>query len=589
MATGSYTDITITNGQTIGPRPLVYSSFDLSYNPVTDVVYAIDITGTNGSYSIYYWNAGDTYPAYNSMGSTGYIDIPEDLAPGNWTFTFKLYVGSTKNTGVARWGANTVVTTATRTATVVYSLSTTQEYPPSGLTTTAAYTDPSQPTLHQQFFDWSFGTNGYDDYQTSYEIHIRKIDTTNVGTYTGTTSSTSATIGISNTYKDLVLEWRIRTANRYGVFSPWTAYSSFLFATPPVSTITTPANNAALTSGVINIVTSATTGGGRLINKTSLSIWQGTTLIWSKVRDVGIASGQNLTTTDPTFILPQSGGVPYTLKVVHRDEWGIDGAEVSRNFTVTYTAVPAGAAPTASSVNYDSDGYITVTWPNTNVDASFYAWAVERRDRPLDPYTGAQIGSFGNWTEVGRVYVNGTSFTYQDFTAPSNSYLEYRIKQVAIRDGYQVISTTATAGTGVSAITSSYWLVNLTPTTTGTTAVTTVGGTALKLWNVTGDQYKRERVRNQYNLIGRGRYVEEGDKLGVTGTLNAQIRDSGSTTARTKRLDLQAFQDTSSRFHMRNPFGDTITVNIGDIDVTRIPGTGKSEFVDVTIPYSEVS
>jgi hypothetical protein len=430
---------------------------------------------------------------------------------------------------------------------------------------------------------------GLNDYQASWEIHLRRaFDGSTIGTYTGSTSDTSVIIGIANTYKDVGLEWRLRISNRYGVFSAWSAYNQFTFRTAPVTTITTPANNAALTSGVINIVTSAVTGASRNIVKTNLSIWQGLNLIWSRVATNVYASGTNLTVQDSTFILPQSGSTPYTLKVSHTDTLGVTGAEVSRNFTVTYPAVTPANAPTVSSTNYDSDGYITITWGNTNVDASFYAWALERRSRPLDPYTGAQTGSFSDWVEVGRVYVNGTSFTYQDFSAPASSYLEYRVKQIAIRDGYQVTSTTAAAGTGVSAVTDGYWLTTISPVTTGTTAVTTVGGTAFRLWNVTGDQFKREQVRNEYNLIGRGRYVEQGDKLGVSGTLEAQLRDSGTTNARTKRLALQSFQDSAVRFSFRNPFGDTLTVSLGDIDVTRIPGTGKSEFVDITIPYFEV-
>jgi hypothetical protein len=588
MATATFTDITLTNGQVIGPQYAVYSSFVID-NLSGEAVYALECTTSAGGYAL---STGGITSGSTSIGASGYNDFNQDIPDGvNVTFTFKIYVGSTLDTNATRWGANTLLATASRTVTIKATPSATQIAPSGGAWSQANYSDPALPTQHQQFLDWAFNSDGWlNDYQSAYEIFIRRVDTqATVGTYTGTTAVTSAVVGIANTFKDIMLEWRVRVTNRYGTVSAWTGYSSFGFATPPVSVITTPVNNAALTSGTINIVTSGTTSGGRTITKTELAIYQGTSLVWSKTSTTPLSSGQNLTTTDSSFILPQSGTIPYTLRVKHTDSLGTVSTEVSRNFTVTYPAVPAGNAPSASSANYDSDGYITVTWPNTNVDSSFYAWVVERRDRPLDPYTGAQIGSFGSWAEVGRVYVNGTSFTFQDYSAPSNSYLEYRVKQIAIRDGYQVISTTANAGTGVSAITTGYWLTLLLPVTTGTTSVTTVGGTAVRLYNVTGDQFKKERVRNTYNLIGRGRYVEEGDELGVAGTLTAQIRDSGATNARQKRLDLENFHDASSRFNLRNPFGDSLIVNIGDIDVTRVPGTGKSEFVDVTIPYSEVS
>jgi hypothetical protein len=39
---------------------------------------------------------------------------------------------------------------------------------------------------------------------------------------------------------------------------------------------------------------------------------------------------------------------------------------------------------------------------------------------------------------------------------------------------------------------------------------------------------------------------------------------------------------------IRNPFGDIFRASTGNISVDRIAGTGRTEFTDIEIPYSEV-
>jgi hypothetical protein len=40
---------------------------------------------------------------------------------------------------------------------------------------------------------------------------------------------------------------------------------------------------------------------------------------------------------------------------------------------------------------------------------------------------------------------------------------------------------------------------------------------------------------------------------------------------------------------MRNPFGDVYRIRVGNLSISRLAGVGVDEFVDVTIPYSEVA
>jgi hypothetical protein len=116
-----------------------------------------------------------------------------------------------------------------------------------------------------------------------------------------------------------------------------------------------------------------------------------------------------------------------------------------------------------------------------------------------------------------------------------------------------------------------------------------IGADAFKLSIVTGDSFSDEQEESEFTVIGRGRIVNKGQRLGYKGTLDVQLRDTGGTTARQKRLRLVNLQQTPRQLWLRNPFGDIFRVNISAMSIGRIAGVGSSEFCDVSIPYSEVS
>lgn len=116
-----------------------------------------------------------------------------------------------------------------------------------------------------------------------------------------------------------------------------------------------------------------------------------------------------------------------------------------------------------------------------------------------------------------------------------------------------------------------------------TTATLTV-----TLHNVTSDSFSDEREEEAINLIGKGRHVDYGTNFGKIGSLSAQLRDDGTTTARQKKQAIENLKNSNSWVTMETPFGDAFKVSLGVLQFNRVPGVGSQEAIDVTIPYSEV-
>lgn len=105
---------------------------------------------------------------------------------------------------------------------------------------------------------------------------------------------------------------------------------------------------------------------------------------------------------------------------------------------------------------------------------------------------------------------------------------------------------------------------------------------------VTADTYSDEREESVMNIIGRGRHVDYGTNFGKQGSLTAQFRDDLTTTARQKKQALEKLKNSNSWLRLYTPFGDSFKVSLGVLQFTRVPGVGRQEAQDVTIPYMEV-
>lgn len=433
-------------------------------------------------------------------------------------------------------------------------------------------------------FAWDFSSNDKTDAQTAYQILVTKVSDGSTVVDTGKVVSTarSALLSIPLAAKNVALNWKVRAWNRFDIASPYSSNRSLAVADPPVVTVHAPTENQVLSVATPSVTVSANSAISNPIKSFVVSLWNGVRQIWSRTANGTWANENQIVISDNNFIIPQST-TPYTYRVTAIDSTGMRSAEVVRRFTVTYT-IPGdvAVAPTFVTSTVASGGYLQVKWNDSNRDASFVAWAVEERHRELDPNTGAQIGVWTPWREAGRITTPASSYTFNDYFIGGPRASEYRVRQVAIRYGMEVYSKESTAKVSTVSVTGlDYWLIGGQNGGLSTTAI--------RLHNVVKDDFTDESEEAEFTIMGRGRYVEVGDHLGVKGTLEAQIRDTGGTTAREKRVQLLSFKRNNQVVMLRNPFGDLFRVQLGNMSITRIAGTGKSEFCDISIPYTEVA
>ncbi len=112
--------------------------------------------------------------------------------------------------------------------------------------------------------------------------------------------------------------------------------------------------------------------------------------------------------------------------------------------------------------------------------------------------------------------------------------------------------------------------------------------TFLVLPGVTDDSFVDDRERAVLVVIGRGKKVNYGTRLGKTGTLTVKIRERAGESATAQRDALEAFLLAHPDVILESPWADQWHVDIGPITVTRIPGTGDMEAVDISFPYEEL-
>lgn len=111
---------------------------------------------------------------------------------------------------------------------------------------------------------------------------------------------------------------------------------------------------------------------------------------------------------------------------------------------------------------------------------------------------------------------------------------------------------------------------------------------SILLEQVTDDSLERQHEVQTVTLLGRGRKVNVGEELGLTGSLSIAFRDSDMGTARRKRQDLQALYALGERLYLRDPFGDVTPIAIERMSYQHIPGTGSHEATDVSLQITEV-
>jgi hypothetical protein len=430
-------------------------------------------------------------------------------------------------------------------------------HPPTALTRTPA-NDATILYAATTPFGWTFTDLSSTDTQTAYQVIVERNDTGASVLDTGKVTSTanSANLAISSSYKDIKLRWKVRLYDNDNVVGAYSSYSLITLSDVPTVTITAPTEAQVLNSGQPTFTwtdDANTTQYSRRVVVVRTS--DGVT-----VHDSGTTVTTSQSYTPPAPILENNGSYSVTITVT--DTVGMSGSATA-NFSAQYLA-PDSVTFLVDESNFDELGYVYIDWNQTTPDGFFVAWTVYRR--PVMEITWDLI--FSTTDAELRVY--------HDWVVPAAGIFEYAVTQSGGRYGSVVespiVQTESRPLEGTH-----YWIINPLDETDN-----------LRLSNVTADDYTDDYDEAELVIIGRGRKVNHGTRIGYTGTLNAQLRDDDNTSARQKRVQLQALKAARTTYYLRNPFGDLLEIAIGNLGISRLAGVGTAEFVDVTIPYREV-
>lgn len=426
---------------------------------------------------------------------------------------------------------------------------------------TAAVQSPGSDTVYtyatNTTFSWTFSDAYSGDTQTAVQIIVERNDTGAVVYDSNKVTQTAATLNIASAslLKDVKLRWKVRVWDADNVAGAYSPYSLFTLSDLPVVTITAPTG--------VNVATGNPTVTWTLDGATTQVKRQ---IVFRKNSDNSIVHDSGLQTsalqsyTPSTTILENA--TVYNIIVSVTDQNNMVGSD-NEQITTNYPA-PATCTFTTSAISYDTAGYVRINWSSTTADSQFISWQVYRR----------MVGEIV-WTLL--YTTNDVSVVqYDDYLASAGNQWEYTVTQSAARSGY-VLDSAQVASASVSTVGTHYWIIDPSFPTN-----------SMQISNVTADSYVDEFQQEVLQIIGRGRKVNQGTRFGYNGTLDAQFRDDLNFTARQKREMLQALKAQGTTFYLRNPFGDIISIAMGNISISRVSGVGTSEFVDVQIPYMEV-
>lgn len=455
------------------------------------------------------------------------------------------------------------------------------------------------------YFTWTFSDSSETDYQTAFQIiAVRERDGAVIFDTGKTTAATGLYVGtIGAGYKNVNLLWSIRLWDRDNVAGKYSNQAQFVVADAPVVTITTPADGAVITTGAPSITSVITTETFAELKDVRFIFRKGSIVVyssdWYNVYDPNHVSPYTVIHKPKAAFLKNHNY--YTIEVDARDTLGLEGTKIE---TISTDWVPP-ASPVGLTLDgslysvEDFGGYVSVNWLDTGRDPDFSSWRIYRKDELLDSGGGSSsfvvqgdnlpgslitdplVDGAPGFQPIANVYTVSATYTYRDFLAPSGYRSTYKVTQVVNRFNDEVESEND-ATLALNLASDSYWLIN--PDDVDPSA------SIIRLNFVTADQYDEEYEEEEYLVIGRGRHVDRGSRIGIKGSLTLQFRDSvRGRSARVKKQQLVNLKKENHHLWLRTPFGDSYWTYIGNLGVTRVAGVGAShEACDVTLPYSEV-
>lgn len=423
-------------------------------------------------------------------------------------------------------------------------------------------------------FTWQFNDAAHpNDTQSSYELAIEN-NATGASVYTSgklplTTSPSNKlstiTRAISDTLKNVVLRWRVRVWDSHDQVSPWSGYSLFTLADPPVVAVVTPAPALPVDNGAPTFSWTVAIPSGGTQASATVQVWDNETsdLVWQ-----ASVTGAVFSITPPSVVLQNAK--TYFFTITSTDTNGLIGSQ-SNTFTTEYQA-PDTLIYSIDGSGSDEFGYNEVDWTAAAADPLFVSWKVYRKT--VDDV---------NWTLL-ETFSNQNVRTYRDYMLVAGETYMYSVTQVAMRSGVALESSVGYHLEGASNVPETrefdselnfYWILS-----------TKYPEMSVRLDNVISDPSTLEVEEAVYTLIGRGRHVDYGDELGYIGTLTCQIRQPERTS--TVRKAVEDLRRAKLTCYLRTPFGRLFPIAIGSPGWTPLAGTGTMEMGELAIPYKEV-
>lgn len=411
-------------------------------------------------------------------------------------------------------------------------------------------------------FNWNFQSTSPPSTQTAYQIIVERNSDGLVLADTGKTAGTAGTanVNLAAGYKDTDLRWKIRLWDNDDVVGSYSTYQIFRMGDAPTIVVTDPAEGSTV---AVNNPTAQWTFadlGGR--TQANYRVIYQRTSDGVVLHDSGTISGSVTSYVPPGFVVDND--TDHIVTVIVTDTGGIQASD-SNIFTTSWIP-PAQPIFTVDESNFASLGYVDIQWDDSLKDPGWYSWRIYRK-----------LHVSGTWELVDELFTDAPVNHYHDYLPGANLQQDWAVVQVVVRFGSQVESNRAPVTK--TPIDDHYWLVR----------ANNVDGVNLRFAHATSDSFSDQFEQEEVHLIGRGRHFEYGDRLGYSGSLVGELRDTTTLTARAQRLMLDEMKAARTAIWIRTPFGDVWHVSPSDLSYQRVPGVGTSEFVDVTVPYSEVS
>jgi hypothetical protein len=406
-------------------------------------------------------------------------------------------------------------------------------------------------------FTWQFSDAYTDDYQTAVQIQVfdaagaTLVDT---GKLAAARTLTQYTVVIPAAALDTYITYAITVWDADNTASPATGPGGdpIYLTQVPAPAITYPATDYAdvNTSSPTYTWNSGVTGAK---TQASYRVQVRNTSTGALVYDSNIQAVPDTSLSMPPNIL--KNGVTYTMSLTVVDSVGLSST-TTRTFDVVWIPPAVTNQPKVYLDSLDKLGFATVVVDTTGYDADILNWNIYRRTFDADP----------TWALVETRISTMPTFVFKDWFLPSGVMSEYAVTQVVNRFGDILESSLDLAPRfQVNPQSGHYWLVNR-----------DYPDKSILIPTVTSDALTREYEEEVYTVINRGRQVEVGEDVGVSGSLGARIRpkDLGHFFAENYNFVPNSNLDTNAASALPNW---TAVVNSSPVDTPYVTSTQENE------------